>query len=43
MAKKKRRIELLQTQEKEVAFSKLSIDEFRGLLFDGTIPKIDES
>ena len=41
LAKKKRRIELLQTQEKEVAFSKLSISQFRGLIFDGTLPQVD--
>ena len=41
LAKKKRRIELLQTQEKEVAFSKLSIGQFRGLIFDGKLPQVD--
>ena len=42
MAKKRRRIELLQTQEKEVAFSKLDLDQFRGLIEQGILPKVTE-
>lgn len=41
LAKKKRRIELLQSQSKEVHLSKLSVKQFSDLLFNGSMPSVD--
>ena len=43
LAKKRRRIELLQTQEKEVSFSKLDVNQFRAMIDEGKLPKPDEN
>lgn len=42
LAKKRRRIELLQTQEKEVGLSKLDISQFKALIVQGKLTKVAE-
>ena len=42
MAKKRKRIELMQSREKEVVFGDLSVDQFRDLVFKGANPEESE-